>query len=73
MKRVAIVSDGLSSGPSNGDSPVHVQEYDVIIVGAGFSGISALHRLRKAGLRAHIFEAGALIYPIHVMIPSFIR
>ncbi|KAF2845443.1 FAD/NAD(P)-binding domain-containing protein [Plenodomus tracheiphilus IPT5] len=35
------------------------EEYDVIIVGAGFSGISSLHRLRKAGLRAHIFEAGS--------------
>lgn len=33
-------------------------EYDIIIVGAGFSGISALHRLRKDGLKAHIFEAG---------------
>jgi thioredoxin reductase len=35
-----------------------VQEYDVIIVGAGFSGISTLHRLRKEGLKAHIFESG---------------
>ena len=35
-----------------------VKEYDVIIVGAGFSGISTLHRLRKQRLRAHIFESG---------------
>jgi hypothetical protein len=37
-----------------------VQQYDVIIVGAGFSGISSLYRLRKDGLRAHIFESGML-------------
>jgi flavin-dependent dehydrogenase len=40
------------------------KEYDVIIVGAGFSGISALHRLRKDGLKAHIFEAGKLAFGI---------
>ncbi|CAO2654367.1 Nn.00g111000.m01.CDS01 [Neocucurbitaria sp. VM-36] len=33
--------------------------YDVVIVGAGFSGISALHRLRKDGFKAHIFEAAS--------------
>ena len=38
--------------------PDIVQVYDVIIVGAGFSGISALYRLRKQGLTAHIFETG---------------
>ncbi|EUC27099.1 hypothetical protein COCCADRAFT_10211 [Bipolaris zeicola 26-R-13] len=31
---------------------------DLIIVGAGFSGISAIYRARKLGLRAKIFEAG---------------
>lgn len=36
-----------------------VQEYDVIIVGAGFSGISTLHRLRKEGFKTHIFESGS--------------
>ncbi|CAE6999273.1 hypothetical protein PTNB73_03887 [Pyrenophora teres f. teres] len=33
------------------------QKYDVIIIGAGFSGISALHRFRNQNLHAHIFEA----------------
>lgn len=37
-----------------------VQEYDVIVVGAGLSGISTLYRLRKLGLRVHIFESGEL-------------
>ncbi|KAM5347470.1 hypothetical protein ACJ41O_010475 [Fusarium nematophilum] len=30
---------------------------DVLVIGAGFSGIYALHRLRQRGLRAKIFEA----------------
>ncbi|KNG45057.1 hypothetical protein TW65_08128 [Stemphylium lycopersici] len=44
---------------SNGNSAKTQQEYDVLIIGAGFSGISALHRLRKYGFKAHIFESGA--------------
>lgn len=44
---------------SNGDVPGVTQEHDVIIVGAGFSGISSLHRCRKEGLKAHIFEAAS--------------
>ena len=31
---------------------------DVVIVGAGFAGMYQLHRLRAAGLRAVVFEAG---------------
>jgi ribulose 1,5-bisphosphate synthetase/thiazole synthase len=41
------------------ESSTVLPEYDVIIVGAGFSGISALHRMRKEGLKAHIFEGGS--------------
>ncbi|KAH8719564.1 hypothetical protein GQ44DRAFT_762016 [Phaeosphaeriaceae sp. PMI808] len=43
---------------TNGDKTC-AQEYDVVIVGAGFAGISTLYRARKDGLRAHIFEAGS--------------
>ncbi|GAB7355513.1 hypothetical protein MBLNU459_g6000t1 [Dothideomycetes sp. NU459] len=32
---------------------------DVIVVGAGFSGISAIYRLRKKGLKVTTFEAGS--------------
>lgn len=32
-------------------------EYDVLIVGAGWAGMMALHRMRQLGLRAHIIEA----------------
>ena len=31
---------------------------DVIVVGAGFAGLYMLHRLRGAGFRARVFEAG---------------
>lgn len=33
-------------------------ETDVIVVGAGLSGISAIHRLRAKGLKLKVFEAG---------------
>ncbi|KAH6988314.1 hypothetical protein BKA56DRAFT_477622 [Ilyonectria sp. MPI-CAGE-AT-0026] len=33
-------------------------EYDVIVIGAGFSGLYALHRFRQLGLKALVFEAG---------------
>jgi cyclohexanone monooxygenase len=33
-------------------------DFDVIVVGAGFSGLYMLHRLRQLGLTAHVFEAG---------------
>lgn len=33
--------------------------YDAVIVGAGFSGLYMLHRLREQGLTARVYEAGA--------------
>jgi cyclohexanone monooxygenase len=34
-------------------------DYDVIVIGAGFAGLYALHKLRdEAGLRVHVFERG---------------
>ena len=33
-------------------------DYDVIIVGAGFSGLYALYKLRKDGYSAVVYEAG---------------
>ncbi|KAG5637483.1 hypothetical protein H0H81_004406 [Sphagnurus paluster] len=35
------------------------KDLDVLIVGAGFSGAYQLHKLRKAGFSAKIFEAGS--------------
>src|SRR5881394_2790556 len=34
------------------------QEFDTVIVGAGFSGLYMLHRLRQAGISARVYEAG---------------
>ncbi|KAI1936972.1 hypothetical protein LOZ12_005217 [Ophidiomyces ophidiicola] len=34
-------------------------QYDVLIVGAGFSGIYTLHMLRNAGVKCKVYEAGA--------------
>lgn len=36
----------------------HVQEYDAVVVGAGFSGLYQLHRFRNMGLSTRVFEAG---------------
>lgn len=33
-------------------------DYDVLIVGAGLSGIYSLYRMRKLGLRVRVLEAG---------------
>lgn len=32
---------------------------DVLIVGAGFSGLHLLQKLRRSGFKANIYEAGA--------------
>ena len=34
-------------------------DYDVLIVGAGLSGIYSLHRMRQLGLRVRVLEAGS--------------
>ena len=36
-------------------SPV---SYDAVVVGAGFAGLAMLHRLRRAGFTARVYEAG---------------
>src|SRR6202049_2594644 len=41
---------------STGTAPV--LDYDVIIIGAGMSGMYMLYRLRELGLRVRVFEAG---------------
>ena len=38
------------------DSTLEAREYDVIIVGAGFSGLYALHKLRRLGFTARVLE-----------------
>ncbi|MCW2597996.1 MAG: steroid monooxygenase, partial [Jatrophihabitans sp.] len=33
-------------------------DYDVVVIGAGFGGMYAIHRLRQAGHSVYCFEAG---------------
>ncbi len=33
--------------------------YDAVVIGAGVSGLYALHKLREAGLSTRVFEAGS--------------
>ena len=37
---------------------MNVQQFDVVIVGAGFAGMYLLHRLRPLGISAQVVEAG---------------
>lgn len=34
-------------------------DYDVLIVGAGLSGVYSLYRIRELGLRVKVLEAGS--------------
>jgi cyclohexanone monooxygenase len=42
----------------NGVEPAPASEVDAVIVGAGFAGLYAIHRLRGLGLAVRCFEAG---------------
>ncbi|KAK1999226.1 cyclopentanone 1,2-monooxygenase [Colletotrichum falcatum] len=60
-------ADYFDDGRLNGrglrnDAPsTNIVDYDVTIVGGGFSGCYALHLLRKQGFSAHIIEAGSAL------------
>ena len=36
-----------------------MERFDVVIVGAGFAGLRALHRMREIGMNAVVLEASA--------------
>lgn len=37
-----------------------IKSFDVVVIGAGFSGLYALHRLRdQMGVSAHVFDAAS--------------
>lgn len=38
--------------------PKQASSYDVVVVGAGFAGVYAIHRLRSAGYSVRVLEAG---------------
>jgi cation diffusion facilitator CzcD-associated flavoprotein CzcO len=35
-----------------------VEHWDVVVIGAGLSGMYALHRFRQCGFKTHVYEAG---------------
>ena len=48
------------SSPGKGQAQAHLHDtYDVVVVGAGFSGMYMLHRLRGLGFSARVFEQGS--------------
>ncbi len=47
----------MSVSPSASGSPA--AHYDVVVVGAGFSGMYMLHRLRGLGFTARVYEQGS--------------
>lgn len=58
------MADRIVVNGANGraDSPNGIQPtetLDAIVVGAGFAGVYALYKLRKAGFTAKIIEAGS--------------
>ena len=51
---------GADAGESRSNPTVEgpgATDFDVVVVGAGFSGLYLLHRLRESGLRTRVFEA----------------
>lgn len=54
-------ASGDTEAKVNGTTEKEIHEQiqaDVIVIGAGFSGITAMHRLRKHGLSVKCLEAG---------------
>jgi cation diffusion facilitator CzcD-associated flavoprotein CzcO len=49
-----VVTDSVQTEVTGGTGPL---DYDVVIVGAGFGGLYALHHLRSLGLRCILFDA----------------
>src|SRR5437763_15381044 len=45
-----IEMTGIGAGP--------IERWEVIVIGAGLSGMYQLYRLRELGFNAHVYEAG---------------
>ncbi|KAK4565809.1 hypothetical protein LTR86_003658 [Recurvomyces mirabilis] len=45
--------------PADNAVPKETLECDVLVIGAGFSGITAIHRFRKLGMSVKCFESGS--------------
>ena len=52
----AAATPAAASTPAAAGTP---DEFDVLIVGAGFSGMYMLHKMRGLGFRCRVIEAGS--------------
>jgi cation diffusion facilitator CzcD-associated flavoprotein CzcO len=51
-----VASETLDAKPEANGTHTETQKCDVLVVGAGFSGITAIHRFRKLGMSVKCFE-----------------
>lgn len=60
MASIVPSAESSSNGVlTNGNSTALPAKFDVVVVGAGLSGISVLYRLRKLNLKVKVLEAGS--------------
>ena len=55
FRRRSMPKQGMAADRRSRDEPMN-SEVDVVVVGAGFAGLYALHRLRRAGFSAVVLE-----------------
>jgi cyclohexanone monooxygenase len=48
----------IAAGGGDGGGTATVETFDAVVVGAGFAGLSMIHRLRELNLRFVVFETG---------------
>ena len=53
-----MVTPSTGNGSGKRGSSAAAPDFDAVVVGAGFSGLYMLHRLREIGLRVRVFERG---------------
>ena len=54
-----MVTPSTGNGSGKRGSSAATPDFDAVVVGAGFSGLYMLHRLREIGLRVRVFERGS--------------
>jgi cyclohexanone monooxygenase len=50
------MSNGHQSSSEGGRAPI--SHFEAVVIGAGFSGLYMLYRLRELGLSTQVYEAG---------------
>lgn len=55
-KEDEVMSNGHQSSSEGGRAPI--SHFEAVVIGAGFSGLYMLYRLRELGLSTQVYEAG---------------